>query len=79
MPGLTYWERSGPPPLRMSPEQWEAEAVDYIPVEVGKLSKKDLLTFAEDARAFILRTMGQMELRPKRSFIRRLAKVKGKK
>jgi hypothetical protein len=79
MPGLTYWDQQPPSPLRMSPEEWEAEAVDYIPVEVGKLSKKDLLSFAVDARAFIFRTMAQMEVRPRRSYLRRLAKKKGKK
>lgn len=79
MPGLTYWEPSGPAPLHMSPERWESEAVDYVPVEVAKLSKKDLLAFAVDARSFILRTMGQMEVRPRRSYLRRVAKWKGKK
>lgn len=76
MPGLTYWEAGVPPPSRMTPGEWEAEAVDYVPVEVKKLSKKDLLQFALDARQFIMRTMNQMELRPRRSYIRRL---KGKK
>jgi len=76
MPGLTYWDASGKPPLKMNSRTWEAEAVDYAPVEIEKLSRKDLLQFAVDARQFIMRTMTQMELRPKRSYLRRLKRGK---
>lgn len=53
------------------PAEWEAEAVDFIPVELERLSKTDLLKYAEEARNFILATMNTMELRPKRSLVKK--------
>jgi len=74
--GLPYWDPMPQCPPKMTAQEWEATAVDFLPVEIKKFSKKDLLRFAEDARTFILVTMGQMELRPRRSYLRRLARKK---
>lgn len=63
----------------MTATEWEAEAVDFMPVELDKMFAADVLLYAQQAQDFIFRTMMQMELRPSRSFIRRLAKQKGKK
>jgi hypothetical protein len=63
----------------MTPAEWEAEAVDFMPVELEKWYAPEILNYALQAQDFIFRTMTQMELRPKRSFARRLAKEKGKK
>lgn len=59
-----------------TPAEWEAEAVDFIPVELDKMFAADVLKYAQEAQDFIFRTMGQMEVRPRRSFLRRLAKGK---
>lgn len=63
----------------MTAIEWEAEAVDFMPAELDKMFAADVLKFAKEAQDFIFKTMDQMELRPSRSFIRRLAKEKGKK
>lgn len=60
------------------PREWEAEAVDFFCVELKYLSKAMLLDYAQDACNFILKTMGTMELRPKRSFVKKLRKESGK-
>lgn len=59
------------------PREWEAEAVDFFCVELEKLPRRDLLKYAEEARSFISKTMYRMELRPKRSLIRKLSIRKG--
>lgn len=58
----------------MKPREWEAEAVDFFCVELKKLTKAELLKYAQEACNFIGKTMGGMELRPKRSLIRKLHK-----
>lgn len=58
----------------MTPAEWEAEAVDFMPWELDKMFAKDVLAYAMEAQSFIHRTMSQMEVRPKRSLVRRLAK-----
>jgi hypothetical protein len=60
----------------MTAIEWEAEAVDFMPAELDKMLAADVLQYAQEAQDFILRTMLQMELRPSRSFIRRLKKGK---
>lgn len=60
----------------MTPLEWEAEAVDFMPVELDKMFHVDILAYAEAAQTFILKTMQQMEVRPRRSFIRRLKEKK---
>jgi len=56
----------------MTPQEWEAEAVDFMPVELDKMVAADVLKFATEAQTFIFKTMTQMELRPKRSLIKKL-------
>jgi len=56
------------------PQDWEAEAVDFFCVELKKLSKAELLKYAQDACTFISKTMHRMELRPKRSLIKKIRK-----
>ena len=63
----------------MTAAEWEGEAVDFMPVELDKIFAADVLQYAQEAQDFIFKTMTQMELRPSRSFIRLLAKEKGKK
>lgn len=60
------------------PREWEAEAVDFFCVELPKISKAELLKYAQEACDFIAKTMHTMELRPRRSFIKRLLKTGGK-
>lgn len=60
----------------MTAIEWEAEAVDFMPAELNKMSAADVLKYALEAQDFIFKTMDQMELRPSRSFIRRLKKGK---
>lgn len=58
----------------MTSKEWEAEAVDFMPVELEKWFAKDILQYAIAAQAFIFKTMSEMEVRPKRSLVRKLAK-----
>lgn len=62
----------------MTAAEWEAEAVDFMPYELDKMDAPDVLKMAEAAIDFIFRTMNQMEVRPKRSLVRKLSKEKGK-
>lgn len=58
----------------LTPQAWEGEAVDFIPVETHRLSKSELQKYAKEAQTFIFKTMTQMEVRPRRSFVRRYCK-----
>lgn len=60
----------------MTPQEWEGEAVDFMPVELDKMFSKDVLAYALEAQTFIFKTMTQMEVRPRRSFIRLLKRKK---
>lgn len=54
------------------PREWEGEAVDfyaYGPLE--DLSHAELLKFSIEAVCFIGKTMDYMELRPKRSMVKK--------
>lgn len=55
----------------MTPKEWEAEAVDFFSAHLSKLPKIGLLQYAIDAQNFIMKTMSQMELRPKRSLAKK--------
>lgn len=56
------------------PREWESEAVDFFCVDLSRLSKAELLEYAKDACAFISKTMFRMELRPKRSLVKKVRK-----
>lgn len=67
-------------PYIWKPQDWEAEAVDFFCVDFcgdyARIPKKDFLKFALEAQEFISKTLWLMELRPKRSLVRRQKRAK---
>lgn len=57
------------------PMEWEDEAVDFCRQGIERLSKKELIKYVREAEAFIFKTMMKMELRPRRSFVKRMGRV----